>query len=788
MAKKSAAKKGKSRESRGNNNETYSGFGLLILGLIVFLSFISINDKNLLGVFGEVISRVLYFLIGKTAYIIPFIIGFFGLNILKKNKENHEAGILLGFIMLGIGVSMLLALLFNKPDNEVFKLAKVAVFYSSKEMISFWSKTPEMLRFFDRDAVFYTGGIIGKLSAKFMSQWFNVVGAYITAIVIIVVSVVLLGKEKLLIAIWQISTEGARNIYKAFAYAGEVLFGSLKDTAEKVKEETGKNREKESDKKKAKPGKEEKKGKNDDKKKDDEEEAEEEAKEEKPKKREKLTITKSQETIKKPSATQAVIMKGDYTLPPTSLLKSEKPAVEEKEYDYASDAVRLKKTLSDFGIEAEIVNVVDGPVISRFDLELATGVKVAKVENLAADIALAMKVEMVRVAAVPGKSLLGIEVPKIDKKTIYLKELIEDEAFTGSGSLLTLAIGRDLSGKPIIAKLEDMPHLMIAGSTGAGKSVCINSIITSILYKASPDEVKLLLVDPKKVELTQYNDMPHLMAPVITDPKHAAYVLKRLVAEMKSRYDLLSAEGAQNIEIYNRKIMEFNEDIRKDPDVQPEDFKKSLPFIVLIIDELADLMTMAKQSVEESLQRLAQLARAVGIHIILATQRPSVDVITGVIKANFPSRIAFKVKSQIDSRTILDTKGAEALLGKGDMLYNPANMVKPIRGQAAFVRDEIPKIVSYIKKQRKVEYSEEFDIKDDEMPNSNGFSDDEGVDPDIFKRACDLAKDKGKISTSFLQRKMGIGYSKAARIIDALEDKGLITSADGNKPREWKGE
>jgi DNA segregation ATPase FtsK/SpoIIIE, S-DNA-T family len=333
-----------------------------------------------------------------------------------------------------------------------------------------------------------------------------------------------------------------------------------------------------------------------------------------------------------------------------------------------------------------------------------------------------------------------------------------------------------------------MPHLMIAGSTGAGKSVCINSIITSILYKASPDEVKLLLVDPKKVELTQYNDMPHLLAPVITDPKHAAYVLKRLVAEMKGRYDLLSAEGAQNIEIYNRKIMEFNEDIRKDPDVQPEDFKKSLPFIVLIIDELADLMTMAKQSVEESLQRLAQLARAVGIHIILATQRPSVDVITGVIKANFPSRIAFKVKSQIDSRTILDTKGAEALLGKGDMLYNPANLVKPIRGQAAFVRDEIPKIVSYIKKQRKAEFSDEFNVKEEDMPTSNGFSDDEGVDPDIFKRACDLARDKGKISTSFLQRKMGIGYSKAARIIDALEDKGLITSADGNKPREWKGE
>jgi DNA segregation ATPase FtsK/SpoIIIE, S-DNA-T family len=781
LAKKTAVKKTKENKDL----EIIGGIVYLLAGIIIFLSFITVKDKNLMGVFGEVISRILYLLIGKTAYIIPFIVAFFGMNILKKTKDNHEAGMILGFTMLGIGIAMLLSLMFNKPENEIFRMAKVDVFYNSKEMAAFWGRTNVKLRIFDKDAQFYTGGILGKVSAQFLIQWFNVVGAYIAAVIITLVSMVLLGKEKLLIAVLQISSEGAKQVYNGFSYAGQVLFGSLKETAEKVKEETSKIKDKKEDKaeKDTEPKKIKDEAKN---KKDEDEEAQE--KDIKLKKKEKLTITKSQDNVNKPMVTQAVIIRGDYTLPPTSLLKSEKAVVEEKEYDYAADAARLKKTLSDFGIESEIVNVVDGPVISRFDLELATGVKVAKVENLSADIALAMKVEMVRVAAVPGKSLLGIEVPKLDKKTIYLKELIEDELFTGSNSLLTLAMGRDLSGKPIIAKLEDMPHLMIAGSTGSGKSVCINSIITSILYKASPDEVKLLLVDPKKVELSQYADMPHLMAPVITDPKHAAYVLKRLVAEMKSRYDILSAEGAQNIEIYNKKIMEFNDDIRKDPDVQPEDFKKSLPFIVLIIDELADLMTMAKQSVEESLQRLAQLARAVGIHIIIATQRPSVDVITGVIKANFPSRIAFKVKSQIDSRTILDSKGAEALLGKGDMLYNPANMVKPIRGQAAFVRDEIPKIVAFIKKQRKVEYSDEFNIKDDELPNSNGFSEDEGVDPDIFKRACDLARDKGKISTSFLQRKMGIGYSKAARIIDALEDKGLITPADGNKPREWKGE
>jgi S-DNA-T family DNA segregation ATPase FtsK/SpoIIIE len=780
LAKKSGSK---TAPKKSKDQDIFTGIGYLLIAGLVFVSFLTVKDKNVLGPFGEVVSRVLYLIIGKTAFIVPFIIGFFGLNMMKKDHIHNEGGIMVGFGILSFAVAMLLSLIFNGPDNSFFKLARVDAF-NSKDMKEFWSTVPQYLRIFDKDASFFTGGLIGKYSSEFLAKVFNTVGAYILTFILMAVSLVLLGKEKLLIAVWQIASAGGEAIWKGLAYVGGTLFGSLRETAQKVKEESNKTKgkikdegkEKEKDKVKSKE-------KPQDKPKDEEEIVEEE----KPKKKEKLTITKQEEHVKKSGVTQAVIMKGDYTLPPTSLLKSEKAVEVEKEYDYASDAEKLKKTLSNFGIEADIVNVVDGPVISRFDLELATGVKVAKVENLAADLALAMKVEMVRVAPVPGKSLLGIEVPKMDKKTIYLKELIEDELFTGSNSLLTLAIGRDLSGKPIIAKLEDMPHLLIAGSTGSGKSVCINSIITSILYKASPDEVKMLLVDPKKVELTQYNDMPHLIAPVITDPKHAAYVLKRLVNEMKSRYDLLSEEGAQNIEIYNRKVAEFNEEIRKDPDVQPEDYKKSLPFIVLIIDELADLMTMAKASVEESLQRLAQLARAVGIHIILATQRPSVDVITGVIKANFPSRIAFKVKSQIDSRTIMDTKGAEALLGKGDMLYNPANMVKPTRGQAAFVRDEIPKIVSFIKKQRKAVYSDEFDIKDEDMPTGAGFSDDDDMDPDMYKRACDLAREKGKISTSFLQRKLGIGYSRAARVIDMMEEKGLITSADGNKPREWKG-
>jgi S-DNA-T family DNA segregation ATPase FtsK/SpoIIIE len=772
-------KKEKKEKKQPQNEALGQGITLLVAAVVVFSSFVVVKDNNLLGPFGELIARVLYFFIGKTAFLLPFIMIFIAVNILQKDYQYTETRFMMGFILLVAVISVLVGLIFKGTENEIFKLSKVTFFYSGafKDM---WNDMPPYTHIMD-NFKFYTAGYIGGKTAKYFTDWFNTVGAYILDIILLIIALMLLRLEKILISLGLMLAAFGAKTFEIVIGGASSVWTALGESVANMSAGTKEKKEK----KESKPKKEDK-GKDTNKDKDEEEE-EEEIPDEKPKKKEKLTITKHEEKIKKTSATQALIMKGDYTLPPTSLLKSEKQDGDEA-YDYAADAERLKKTLSDFGIEAEIVNVVDGPVISRFDLELATGVKVAHVENLAADIALSMKVEMVRVAAVPGKSLLGIEVPKSVKQTIYLKELIEDEQFTESESLLTLAIGRDLSGKPIIAKLEDMPHFLIAGSTGSGKSVCINSIIISLLYKASPDEVKLLLVDPKKVELSQYNELPHLIAPVITDARHAAYVLKRLVVEMKSRYDLLSEEGAVNIEVYNKKVKDYNEDIKKETDVKPEDYKKSLPYIVLIIDELADLMTMAKANVEESLQRLAQLARAVGIHIILATQRPSVDVITGVIKANFPSRVAFKVKSQIDSRTILDTKGAEALLGKGDMLYAPANIVKPIRGQAAFVRDEIPKIVAFIRKQRKPQISPEFDLKDEDMPTGAGFGDDDGVDPDVYKRAIELARDKGKISTSFLQRKLGIGYSRAARLIDMMEEKGLITGADGNKPREWKGD
>lgn len=771
MAKKARPqKKNKPQNKTRKDDEKFLATAMIIGAFFIFASFVYVDSKNILGIFGEITARSFYYALGKVSYAIPFIIVFFAVNIIRKEEKYNQPRVLLGTALLFAVTAIYTALAVKGLGGEFFEMEKVKNAAGMEKELKILGKYS-----------FYTAGIAGNAMASALSSLFSTAGAYIINTLLLMLSLVLFGKEQVVFEIIRMAGEFLVKLAKLTAGGVKIIAGAIAEAVERNK--AGQKTKK----KKAEPEEKGKEEKEDDDKEDDDEKPVKEG----VKKPGKVRITRHETAVKKNAAVTRTIVKGDYTLPPTDLLKTEKTEAAGEEKDYAEDAERLKKTLNDFGIEANVVNVVDGPVISRFEIELATGVKVSRVENLAADIALAMRVELVRIAPVAGKSLLGIEVPKTKKQTIYLRDLIEDEQFQASESLLTLAIGRDLGGKPIIANLPDMPHLLIAGATGSGKSVCINNIIMSVLYKASPDEVKLLLVDPKKVELSNYNEIPHLIAPVITDPKHAAYILRRLVAEMKSRYDILAEEGAQNIEIFNARVKNYNEEIKKDKDVTPEDYKQSLPYIVLIIDELADLMTLAKSTVEESLQRLAQLARAVGIHIILATQRPSVDVITGVIKANFPSRIAFKVKSQVDSRTILDTKGAEALLGKGDMLYGPANIVKPIRGQAAFVRDEIPKVVNFVNKQRKPEISKEFEIRDEDVNAINALSGgggDDGEDADILERACALAKEKGKVSTSFLQRKLGIGYSKAARLIDMMEEKGLITGADGNKPREWRGE
>jgi len=753
------------------------GLSLIIISVVVFASFIIVdNNTNLLGTFGEIVSRVLYLLIGKSAYLLPFISFLVGITIIKNEYKYTETRYIVGFLLLLFLLSVFLGVLLNNTPNAIFKLKKVNAFYQP-HLKDFWKNVPEKLRIMG-DYNFYTGGIIGNKCAQFLITGFNIVGSYIVIAILTIISLIMLRLEKIVIDVGIFIANIAVNLFKGILKLGNTvalsfkeIFSNIKIPEKKPQEQKIKNKItaeelKEIEKQNA-------------------EDSDEKILKEK-KKKEKIKVITADEKPKKPVPIQALV-RGDFNLPPTSLLKPTEDTGTISA-DYVSDAERLKQTLNNFGIEGEVVNVVDGPVISRFEVELATGVKVSSVENLATDIALAMKVEHVRIAPVAGKSLLGIEVPKQHKKTISLREVIEDEKFQSSQSLLTIALGKDLGGEPIVADLTTMPHLLIAGATGSGKSVCINDIITSILFKATPDEVKFLMVDPKRVELTHYRDLPHLIAPVVTEPKLAAYVLKKLINEMEYRYEILAEEGAQNITIYNKMIEEYNNDIQKDKDVKPEELKKTLPYIVVIIDELADLMLLAKGSVEESLRRLAQLARAVGIHLVLATQRPSVDVITGVIKANFPSRIAFQVMSQVDSRTILDTKGAETLLGRGDMLYAPADLNKPIRGQAALITGpEISKVVHFINKQRKPDYPQEFQIKDNDI-DLEAAADNTSIDSSLLSKAISLAKEKGEISTSYLQRKLGIGYSKAARLIDEMEEKGIVTPPDGNKPRKYIGD
>ena len=434
-------------------------------------------------------------------------------------------------------------------------------------------------------------------------------------------------------------------------------------------------------------------------------------------------------------------------------------------------ALKLEETLRNFHVDARVLQVTQGPTVTRYEIQPAVGVKVSSIVRLADDIALNLEAKSIRIEApIPGKAAVGIEVENESVTMVRLREIIDSDAFKRSKSKITFAVGKDISGDAIVADLKAMPHLLIAGSTGSGKSVCINSIITSFIYKANPDEVKLILIDPKVVELGNYNGIPHLMIPVVTDPSKAAAALNWAVAEMTDRYKKFAEEGVRDLESYNEFVIANDE---KD---------RVMPQVVIIIDELADLMMAAPSQIEESICRLAQMARAAGMHLIVATQRPSVDVITGVIKANIPSRIAFAVSSQVDSRTILDMQGAEKLVGKGDMLFNPMGMGKPIRVQGTFVSDaEVHKVIEFVKGQvDKTEYNEDVLSKIERSNVQEGADDTDELLPD----AIDLVVNSGQASVSMLQRRFRIGYNRAARIVDMMEARGIIGPQDGSRPRQ----
>lgn len=467
-----------------------------------------------------------------------------------------------------------------------------------------------------------------------------------------------------------------------------------------------------------------------------------------------------------------------YEYPPVELLSKGKKASRGSAKMLADTAAKLQKTLYSFGVSAKVENVSVGPTITRYELKPAEGTRVSKIANLADDIALNLAAETIRIEApIPGKQAVGIEVPNKEKEAVHLREVIESSEFENNKSKLSVALGKDVAGKTIIADIGKMPHVLIAGSTGSGKSVCINSIITSIIYNAKPSEVKLVMVDPKVVELSVYNGIPHLLIPVVTDPKKAAGALAWAVQEMDDRYNKFAQKGVRDLKGYNKAIEKENENAK-------------LPQIVIIIDELADLMMVAAKEVEEAICRLAQKARAAGMHLVIATQRPSVDVITGLIKANVPSRIAFAVSSQVDSRTILDSTGAEKLLGKGDMLFYPVGASKPLRVQGAFVSDdEVEKIVDFIKMNAgEVSYSEDIiesieksNKSDKELLESEACEDDS--DP-FLQEAIETVIETGQASTSFIQRRFKVGYARAGRIIDQMEERGIISGYQGSKPRE----
>ena len=460
----------------------------------------------------------------------------------------------------------------------------------------------------------------------------------------------------------------------------------------------------------------------------------------------------------------------DFKLPSIDILgKNDKPnAAAESLVKVKENSHILEETLRSFRVEAKVVEVSVGPTVTRYDLAPGPGVKVSSIANLSNDLALSLAAQGIRIEApIPGKSAVGIEIPNKEPQGVFLREIIESERFENFASKLAFAVGKDIAGNPVVADVADMPHLLIAGATGAGKSVCINTLIASVLYKARPDEVKLLMIDPKVVELSVYNGIPHLLIPVVTDPKKASGALNWAVQEMESRYNSFAETGCRDLKGYNRHLIE--------EDGQP------LPQIVIIIDELADLMMSCKGEVEEAICRLAQKARAAGIHLIVATQRPSVDVITGLIKANIPSRLAFAVSSGTDSRTVLDMYGAEKLLGRGDMLFLPRGQNKPIRIQGGFISDkEVEQMVAFLKAQAPVEHTTEM-IQQITMPGKANIS---GEVDEFFHDAVDFLLVKGKASTSMLQRQFRIGYNRASRLMDDLEVRGIVGPEDGVKPRK----
>ncbi|MDD2679993.1 MAG: DNA translocase FtsK [Candidatus Omnitrophica bacterium] len=699
------------RERRFNE---IKGVILVALGLMVLASLIRFErldlpfytshpnypPKNLLGIFGAYLGEIIIFLFGRpTSFVLPLLIILLGVKFFRQEKPYLSIPRVLGMFVLLISVSSLIGM-FNL-GNESFR--------------------------------FYYSGLFGSLLPKFITTYFSRLGGFIIFITFILLSLALV-TETLLASLFANFLEKAKIFFAGFF---------KREKKEKVLPAV-----------KIKPA------------------VTQEPKLSLPKPRivdaNESLVSKPKIQIKaKPAPTPELKIKpqelkiGDYHLPSLELLDSP-PPLEARQIkgDLEASARILEETLEDFGISVKVTDIERGPVITRYELEPAPGVKVSRIESLGDDIALSMKAQSVRIIApIPGKDRVGIEVPNTQSSLVYLQEVLASEPFQKAKSRLALALGKDIAGKTIVARFEDMPHLLIAGTTGSGKTVCINSLILSLLYKNSPEDLKFVMIDPKMVELMPFNGLPHLLCPLVTEAKKAAAALNWVVNEMEERYRLLAKAGSRNIESYNEK-------------------EKKLPYIVVVVDEFADLMVVMPDQIETAVQRLAQLARAVGIHLMLATQRPSVNVITGVIKANLPARLSFKVASKVDSRTVLDMNGADKLLGKGDMLFLNPGDEKPTRIQGALVSDkEIEKVVTFIKSQAEPVYDEDIVKEQQKTALANGQKD------ELYDEAVKVIMESNQASVSILQRRMRLGYTRAARIIDTMEQEGLVGPYEGSKPR-----
>jgi DNA segregation ATPase FtsK/SpoIIIE, S-DNA-T family len=724
-------------------HETW-GILLIALGTFIFLSLVSYDPvdpsffsyisshlkdiHNWMGVVGAYIAGLLFQAFGFSCFVIPFVIGVFA-------------------------VSFILRWEWRSP---LLKLAAwFAILLALSSLSGMWFKP---VRFLYPDLL--VGGFLGEILSRILVRYFNFPGATIILILILILAFIL-GTGISFIAVLQRGGGAVRRVTERVG----AFKGMKKERTRRKERVLHQREEKESARETAPP----------------------------------VVVTpglvsgKRAEIVEQ-EAFEFLEAKGTFQLPPTSLLEAEVEKRQKIDRDSLLMNSRiLEKKLLDYGVEGKVVEVRPGPVITVYEFEPAPGVKVSRIVNLADDLALALSALSIRIVApIPGKSVVGIEVPNSNRETVYLKEIIDSDSFRTSKAKLPFGLAKDVSGEPFVIDLARMPHLLVAGSTGSGKSVSINAMICSILFKATPEDVRFLMIDPKMLELSDYEGIPHLLLPVVTHPKKAAAALRWLVEEMERRYSVLAEKGVRNIEHYRQKIEKEQKEKgrapkRKADPAEAEGEKEAGPsekiaYIVVVIDELADLMMTSSKEVEEAITRLAQMARAVGIHLLLATQRPSVDVLTGIIKANFPARISFQVTSKVDSRTILDTIGAEHLLGAGDMLFLPPGSSKLTRLHGAFVSSgEIKRVVEFLKKQGKPCYEPSILLEVKKGKELSGQED--GYD-EKYDEAVAFVAELGQASISLIQRRFRIGYNRAARIIEKMEEEGVVGASDGVKPRE----